>query len=32
MKLADVALWHKAADFRDATIRPLSEVIRKFAE
>jgi len=27
-----VDTWHEAADFRAATIRPLSEVIRKLAE
>jgi hypothetical protein len=30
--LDDVAYWYEAADFRPATIRPLSEVIRKRAE
>ena len=28
----DFRYWHEAADFRAATIRPLSEVIRKLAE
>jgi len=29
---AAVDTWHEAADFRAATIRPLSEVIQKLAE
>jgi hypothetical protein len=28
----EVGIWHEAADFRVATIRPLSEVIRKPGE